>query len=185
MKSIILSIGTLSTRTAFYLSVLTYLYTEETITAEKIFTVIASYSTISDNLTIGIPYGIAFIAEAKASLDRFNEILRKPILKEQRLEDINEYKKPRIALNNISVILNSDKTLFENLSLNAESGLIALTGPIGSGKSSLLKTILEDLEVISGEVQVRYIFNKKTNSVQSDLCRLCNVSTSTLSPAKN
>lgn len=154
LKSTILCMGTLCTKTSFCISMLTYLYIEETVTAEKVFTAMTCYASISDALTICIPVGIAYMAEGRASIDRINEILCKPEMEEQLPENINEDKITRITLHNVNVVLNSKKVLFDNLSGNIDRELVALTGPIGSGKSTLLKTILKEIDLVSGDVQV-------------------------------
>ena len=46
---------------------------------------------------------------------------------------------------------------FQLKNLNIEinnNGLIAVIGPVGSGKSSFLMSLLEELEIISGDVKI-------------------------------
>ena len=53
--------------------------------------------------------------------------------------------------------LKDDKNAFELKNLNLEindNGLVAVIGPVGSGKSSFLMSLLEELEIINGNVKI-------------------------------
>ncbi|KAL3283208.1 hypothetical protein HHI36_006357 [Cryptolaemus montrouzieri] len=67
------------------------------------------------------------------------------------------YKKPGIILENVDAVWISDsgdKDL-ENLNLNISGNqLIAVIGPVGSGKSSLIHLFLKELTVISGNMEL-------------------------------
>ena len=62
---------------------------------------------------------------------------------------------PQAVLENISSLWNysSDRPALQNVSLQASSGqLIGITGPVGSGKTSLLMTILGEIPISSGQM---------------------------------
>lgn len=147
----ILSIGQFSWRVSFYLLFISYLYLEEEISAEKIFVVLSCYATLRHYMTIGIPVGITQIVEAVAVADRITELLTEPSLNTTR-RDIAE--NPIIKMDGVVAALNPNQNIFEKLTLTVTSGLVALTGPLGAGKSSLIKTILQDLQIVSGNVHV-------------------------------
>ena len=52
-------------------------------------------------------------------------------------------------------IFQQDETIFENINININKGdFIYLIGKTGSGKSSLIKTIYADLELLKGDISV-------------------------------
>ena len=68
------------------------------------------------------------------------------------LQRIKEFQavQPQAVLENISSLWNysSDRPALQNVSLQASSGqLIGITGPVGSGKTSLLMTILGEIPI--------------------------------------
>ena len=74
------------------------------------------------------------------------------LLSLQKIKDVQAVQ-PQAMLGNISSFWNytSDRPALQNVSLQASSGqLIGITGPVGSGKTSLLMTILGELPISSG-----------------------------------
>ena len=72
----------------------------------------------------------------------------------QKIKNVQAIK-PQAVLENISSFWNysSDRPALQNVSLQASSGqLIGITGPVGSGKTSLLMTILGELPISSGQM---------------------------------
>ena len=72
----------------------------------------------------------------------------------QKIKDVQAVQ-PQAMLENISSFWNytSDRPALQNVSLQASSGqLIGITGPVGSGKTSLLMTILGELPISSGQM---------------------------------
>ncbi len=50
----------------------------------------------------------------------------------------------------------NDKNILENISFNAKEGeLTVIIGSVGSGKTSLLMTILGEMPIVSGKVKVK------------------------------
>ena len=72
----------------------------------------------------------------------------------QRIKDFQAVQ-PQAVLEDISSLWNysSDRPALQNVSLQASSGqLIGITGPVGSGKTSLLMTILGEIPISSGQM---------------------------------
>ena len=76
------------------------------------------------------------------------------LLSLQKIKDVQAVQQ-QAMLGNISSFWNytSDRPALKNVSLQASSGqLIGITGPVGSGKTSLLMTILGELPISSGQM---------------------------------
>ena len=72
---------------------------------------------------------------------------------------------------------NGDITLFNNLNLKIKQGdLVALVGPSGSGKSSLLHLLALLDEPTKGDIKINDIFTKKFTDEKKDETRRKNIS---------
>ena len=72
---------------------------------------------------------------------------------------------------------NGDITLFNNLNLKIKQGdLVALVGPSGSGKSSLLHLLALLDEPTRGDIKINNIFTKKFTDEKKDETRRKNIS---------
>lgn len=74
---------------------------------------------------------------------------------------------PIITLQDISIV-NGGKTLLENINLHIYPGeLVYLTGKVGSGKTSLLKTVYAELKPSAGQAYVSglNVHNIKSNKI--------------------
>ena len=73
--------------------------------------------------------------------------------------------------------VNGDITLFKNLNLKIKHGdLVALVGPSGSGKSSLLHLLALLDEPTKGDIKINKIFTNKFNDEKKDEIRRNNIS---------
>ena len=72
---------------------------------------------------------------------------------------------------------NGDITLFNNLNLKIKEGdLVALVGPSGSGKSSLLHLLALLDEPTSGDIKIKNVLTKKFTNEKKDETRRKNIS---------
>lgn len=169
IKNIVFSIGQFSWRVSFYLLVITYLYFGHEVTADKIFIVLSCYSTLRHYMAVGLPVGMTHIVEATAAVDRIKAVLKQTPLDVKDEEIVEDDKIPMIKMHNVIVSLSLTKTIFDGINLEIKQGLVALTGPLGAGKTSLLKAILHDLKIVSGDIKVlkdlsNKIFKKSCSS---------------------
>ena len=73
----------------------------------------------------------------------------------RKRKETSQHIQPQVVLANVSSLWNysSDRRALQNLSLSVTRGqLVGITGPVGSGKTSLLMSILGELPVFSGQV---------------------------------
>ena len=73
----------------------------------------------------------------------------------QKHDEASQHIQPHVTLANVSCFWNaaSECPALQNVSLSATRGqLVGITGPVGSGKTSLLMSLLGELPVFSGEV---------------------------------
>ncbi|XP_063913975.1 probable multidrug resistance-associated protein lethal(2)03659 isoform X2 [Zophobas morio] len=151
-KATALVTGGLVINLTLYIIVMTYIQLGNTFTAEVSFFILGCLQALRSTVTISIPIGIAQTAELIASVRRIYKVLA---AKEQP-ETARDDKAPKasIQLQQVSVEINNTQILHD-IDLNINSGLNFLTGRLGGGKSSLLKTILEDYPICDGKLHVK------------------------------
>jgi len=77
------------------------------------------------------------------------------LLSAQKLEQAGQDINPLVSLENVTCVWShtSELPTLDNVSLNATNGqLVGITGPVGSGKTSLLMTILGEIPISSGKM---------------------------------
>jgi len=77
------------------------------------------------------------------------------LLSARKLEQTCQDIKPQIFIENVTCFWShtSERPTLDNVSLNATNGqLVGITGPVGSGKTSLLMTILGEIPISSGKM---------------------------------
>ncbi|KAL9978598.1 hypothetical protein ACROYT_G016133 [Oculina patagonica] len=80
---------------------------------------------------------------------------RPALVSARKLEQTSQHIQPQVSLENVSCFWSqmSDRPALRNVSLSATDGqLVGITGPVGSGKTSLLRTIIGELPISSGTI---------------------------------
>lgn len=150
LKSCVLTISALSQRFSFYICILVYIMLGGIATAEKVFIVMGCYNALRFILTVAIPMGVSQVAEAKSALKRMKEFLL--------IDDIETIEKRPIIIRDPKIFIKSgsvsilDKPVLRDINLEAKKSLIGITGPVGSGKSTFLKLIMQDVHIDDGSV---------------------------------
>ena len=177
-------------------SVTTLLFTENSLTSFKVFTLMALLGNLKLVATIFITDSLRYIAEARTACRRMQRLIEKrpiltckvdhrdrpsnlgifvkgrkykrqfirtesfrigkpALLKAQKLEQTCQDIKPQLILENVTCVWSytSERPTLDNISLSATNGqLVGITGPVGSGKTSLLMTILGEIPISSGKI---------------------------------
>lgn len=160
-------------RIAIFLCVLTYVFTGNTLTASYAFTITSFYSFLRQTVTMFFPQAITQFAETRVSVTRIQKFMMYPeLIKEDEDSNYNnitissngnsklsitEKQEISIKLKHVAVkwIKSSTENNLQNINFEAHSNqLVALVGPVGGGKSTLLHVILKELEPIFGSVSV-------------------------------
>ncbi|KAK9099155.1 hypothetical protein Syun_026200 [Stephania yunnanensis] len=142
--------------------------------ASTIFTILATLRSMSEPVRM-IPEALSMIIQVKVSLDRLNTFLLDDELKEQNIQS-SDNSSISVRINDGYFRWNQDiaeKTL-EDIDLEVSTGeKVAICGPVGSGKSSLLHAILGEIPKISGSVSVygSIAYVSQTSWIQSGTIR--------------
>ncbi|KAK9101118.1 hypothetical protein Scep_024548 [Stephania cephalantha] len=145
--------------------------------ASTIFTILATLRSMSEPVRM-IPEALSMIIQVKVSLDRLNTFLLDDELKEQNMlnSQSSDNSSISVRINDGYFSWNQDiaeKTL-EDIDLEVSTGeKVAICGPVGSGKSSLLHAILGEIPKISGSVSVygSIAYVSQTSWIQSGTIR--------------
>lgn len=173
IRGISLSFIMFTTRISIFISIVAYVMFGNHITAEKVFVLVSYYQILRQTMTVFFPQGIAQVAEAQVSIKRIQNFMlyeEKDIVKQKS----NSVIKNSDAANHVSHAEVSSKEggirmtdatakwtpqLHDNtlnkITLNIKPGsLIAVIGPVGAGKTSLLHAILKELPLSEGKMEV-------------------------------
>lgn len=144
-------IGGLTSKIAFYFLVMTYVWLGHAISAELIYFILTLLQRLRHALNVIVPVGITEFAELQASVKRIDSLLIAETLADGNVESASAT--PKVSLKEVTVTAGNEE-IIRNVTVTMDSGLTILTGPLGCGKSVLLKTILEDCKLEEGTVSV-------------------------------
>ncbi|KAF5273608.1 hypothetical protein FQR65_LT04607 [Abscondita terminalis] len=133
-----------------FITILCYVLIGNTIDAKKVFYATAMYNIVAFNMGTIFPQSVALINESKVSSDRIGKFL----LLEEVINNKLTNEGPPIELTNLTAKWSKaiENTL-NNVTIRIDKGsLVAIVGPVGSGKSSLLQSLLGEIPINSGNL---------------------------------
>ncbi|KAF7669999.1 hypothetical protein LDENG_00090130 [Lucifuga dentata] len=136
-----------------------YVLLGNTISASRVFVTVSLYTAVRLTVTLFFPTAIEKLYEARVSIRRIQEFLMlDEITKSSSIMPQEEKKDVSVEIQDL--ICYWDKSLdapsLQNISLSLRSNqLLAVIGPVGAGKSSLLSSILGELPYEKGVLKVR------------------------------
>lgn len=166
------SLRLLFTKIAVYLCLLVMFLTGRSLTSQYVFGLINIYEYLKISTIILLPLGVTLFSEAKISIMRIQNFLlteyeKTPVItKNIRSKQIpqihliksqNDLDKTFIGVrtNNMTFKWNPNHETLKNVNFDATLGeLVGITGVAGSGKSTFLQIVLQELEVHKGSVDV-------------------------------
>ncbi|XP_069987945.1 ATP-binding cassette sub-family C member 4 isoform X1 [Penaeus vannamei] len=161
-RAVNMSLFFTSSKVIVFLALLTYILTGNALTAEKVFVTSSLINNVRLVMTLFFPFGIAMGAETKISCKRIQEFLEM----EER-EDTSSVQKSNLRpkLKDCGITINgvtakwsdvTEENTLNNITCSVKAGeLLAVIGPVGSGKGSLLHAVLGELPAKSGFISVR------------------------------
>ncbi|XP_076004916.1 ATP-binding cassette sub-family C member 4-like isoform X3 [Genypterus blacodes] len=136
-----------------------YVLLGNTISASRVFVTVSLYSAVRLTVTLFFPAAIEKLFETRVSVQRIQEFLMLDevtnsgsVLPKEEKKDVSVEIKDLICYWDKSL----DAPSLQNISLSLKSPqLLAVIGPVGAGKSSLLSSILGELPLDRGVLNVK------------------------------
>ncbi|XP_011211265.2 probable multidrug resistance-associated protein lethal(2)03659 isoform X1 [Bactrocera dorsalis] len=182
IRGILQSFAMYMTRVSVFVSLVGYVLLGNFLTAEKAFVITAFYSILRNTMVVAFPNGIQQISETLVSMKRITDYLLYEEIgdnskisanscnKTKKTDDLNgnlkltkqitqEPARKEAGIEICNLKAKWDPTAIEytlnNVNLNVKPRtLVAVIGPVGSGKSSLIQAILGELPTESGSITV-------------------------------
>ncbi|KAI2474047.1 ATP-binding cassette sub-family C member 4 [Diabrotica virgifera virgifera] len=165
VRATFMALNLFTTRLALFCTLLTVILSNEEITASKVFVVMGYFNVLSMAMSTMFSRGVSEMAEVMVAIRRIRDFLineeydpnRTNFAMNGNVNSVDDFKEI-ISLQNLTVKWNasfSDNAL-ENININISDGqMVGIIGPVGSGKSSLLQTLLGELDITEGSMRVR------------------------------
>ncbi|KAF5283707.1 hypothetical protein FQR65_LT13742 [Abscondita terminalis] len=179
IRACVLSFSLFTTRLSLFITVLAYVLWGFDIDARKAFILTGFYNVVQQSMTIYFPIGVIQVAELNVSVKRLNKfLLYDEIQLTKKYEDGKNGKRKTYGSTNKKNFTHMDAKvsrkemvfmqygtakwsesstgyILRNVNLNIERGsLVAVIGPVGSGKTSLLNAILKELPLVDGSLEI-------------------------------
>ncbi|XP_001603825.1 multidrug resistance-associated protein 4 [Nasonia vitripennis] len=157
LKTLLWSIMAFAQRTPLFVTVMIYVLQGNSLSSYTVFTLIQYFNIL--HVMTGSYYlrAVNTISEAVASIKRMQEflLLEEQVSSTKTLKSSDDNTIISIVGVSASSIEKSDVNFLHDIDLCVRRTLLyAVVGPVGAGKSSLLKLILDELRPARGEVQV-------------------------------
>ncbi|XP_064120685.1 ATP-binding cassette sub-family C member 4-like [Macrobrachium nipponense] len=161
-RAVNMSLFFTSSKVIVFLALLTYVLTGNILTAEKVFVTSSLINNVRLVMTLFFPFGIAMGSETLISCQRLQDFLEM-----EELEETNRVQKSNLRpkLKDCGVTVSgltakwseaTEENTLTNVTCSVKAGeLLAVIGPVGSGKGSLLHAILGELPAKAGSISVR------------------------------
>lgn len=160
VRGLILGPFFVSAKLIVFLTFVTYVMVGGQLTAEKVFVTVTLYQAIRLSMTLFIPFAVQFGSETVVTINRLKTFLLLDELKsDSHLErDITTQTGDcHVSINNVTAKWDqaSNQATLSNITAHVEPGkLLAVIGPVGAGKSSLLMSVLGEIPLEDGSVKV-------------------------------
>ncbi|KAG5866797.1 hypothetical protein JTB14_031470 [Gonioctena quinquepunctata] len=161
-RAFFMALGMFTTRLALFATLITISLSGQDITASTVFKLMAYFNLLSQTLTGLFVRGLTEIAELMISIKRLQNFLFNEEFeydKQQNKQDSSPADgKDVIAMKDVTAkwIRSNSDTVLNNINLKVPRGkLIAVIGPVGCGKSSLLQTLLGELDIVGGTMNIK------------------------------
>nr|XP_045582319.1 ATP-binding cassette sub-family C member 4-like isoform X3 [Procambarus clarkii] len=161
-RAVNMSLFFTSSKVIVFLALLTYVLTGNVLTAEKVFVTSSLINNVRLVMTLFFPFGIAMGSETLISCRRLQEFLE---MEEREDKSCVQKSNLRPKQKDCGLTVTSlkakwseatEEDTLSNVSCSVKSGeLLAIIGPVGAGKGSLLQAILGELPIKAGSISIR------------------------------
>ncbi|CAH1183385.1 unnamed protein product [Phaedon cochleariae] len=151
-KMIIITVGLLFSKFGFYLLIMAHIWMGYSPSSELVFYIISIFKELEYDIGFIIPSAIGEFADLYSAIQRINMVIQAEELPSKEIVD-GPIATPFIKLEHVDIHI-KDIEILNNVSFETRTGLTVITGKVGSGKSSLLKTMLQDYPVSGGSLKV-------------------------------
>ncbi|KAM4609455.1 ATP-binding cassette sub-family C member 4-like [Polymixia lowei] len=142
-----------------FITLCVYVLTGNKMSASKVFVAVSLYGAVRLTITLFFPSAIEKVSETLISIRRIKDFLLLDEVAPQHLGlHVSDKKECMVEIQDIICYWDKmlDAPTLQNISFTVRSEqLLAVIGPVGAGKSSLLSTILGELRQERGVVKVK------------------------------
>ncbi|XP_061642245.1 ATP-binding cassette sub-family C member 4-like isoform X2 [Phyllopteryx taeniolatus] len=146
-----------SSKIVVFVTFVVYVMLGNSISARRVFVTVSLYGTIKLTVTLFFPLAIEKLSETIVSIHRIKNFLLLDEMSRRKLT-LEEKNPNTIEMKRLTCYWDKvlDSPSLQNISLTVKSHqLLAIIGPVGAGKSSLLSAILGELSHDTGTMTVR------------------------------
>ncbi|KAG5887763.1 hypothetical protein JTB14_016114 [Gonioctena quinquepunctata] len=157
IKGLYLGLTIFTDRLCLFLTLVTFVLLGNRLTGDIVFSMARLFNTVQLFMAIYFPSGLAAYAEAKVSIMRLEEFLLLEETESKAIDYNDDMKIGEIELSEVNASWSptSELTTLLDINLHIRPGtLCCVVGNVGSGKSSLLQTLLKELPMTEGEMKV-------------------------------
>ncbi|XP_021376611.1 multidrug resistance-associated protein 4-like isoform X5 [Mizuhopecten yessoensis] len=149
-----------SSKLLVFLTFLPFTLTGHPLVSDVTFVTIAMYQAIHVSTVLFIPQGVQFATECRVTVIRLQKFLLLDELKVERpITGIRpQIRDCMVKIDNITANWDEkiEQPTLKNISVEVGHGkLLAVIGPVGAGKSSLLMSVLKEIPLSEGKVTVK------------------------------
>ncbi|XP_066267906.1 ATP-binding cassette sub-family C member 4-like isoform X5 [Branchiostoma lanceolatum] len=152
-----------ASKVILFFTFLSYVLLGNTIVASKVFVAITLFNAIRLTISLFIPFAVQKGSEGHISIKRIQTFLlldevetAQPTAPDPAVQPRPEDCQVTVAGVTASWDESLEPPTLRNINFEVKPGeLVAVIGPVGAGKSSILSTILRELPVTSGEIKVQ------------------------------
>ncbi|KAA0713356.1 Multidrug resistance-associated protein 4 [Triplophysa tibetana] len=142
-----------------FVTFLVYVLVGNTISASRVFVTVALYTAVRLTVTLFFPSAVEKVSEAAVSIRRIKKFLLLDELAKPQ-GSLSHVQKKEASVKMQDVVCYWDQTLdsptLQNVSFTVKTGqLLAVIGPVGAGKSSLLSAVLGELPAEKGVIKTK------------------------------
>lgn len=167
MQSVNTILGMMTSKITFMVLILCYIWMGYETNTELIYYVSSLFSQLNMQFGVAVPNAFVRIAQIIVSIQRLNKVLQADEL--ERPED-ESTEKPIVLMKDVGFKL-GNKDILSGITMNIfNPGLTVVTGPVGAGKSSLLRVILKDYYPVSEGQYLLMIFQAFSNLISYYRC---------------